>query len=242
MKKDKKPVQRKLGLLNLSTGEQIVVDGIESFAFSPTGTYLAMRRYAPEKKDAPDAAANVEEDTPGATLILRQLSSGRDTSFGNVSEFAWQDLPKRGTLLAMTINSEDKTGNGVQLFNSENASVRVLDSSASIYSGLAWRKDGADLAVLRSKSDDHRESSTQVALAWTHVGEASEASHTYDPTATRKFPAGMRTVSFHKPTWSEDGDTVFLGMAKWEEKIAEPKKSGEGRERGLRKDRFRVER
>src|SRR5580704_9536923 len=64
MKKEKKPVQRKLGLLNLSTGEQIVIDGIESFAFSPTGTYLAMRRYSPEKKDAPDAAANVEEDTP----------------------------------------------------------------------------------------------------------------------------------------------------------------------------------
>jgi len=225
MRKDKKPVQRKLGLLNLSTGEQIVVDGIESFSFSPTGTYLAMRRYAPEKKDAPDAGANVEEDTPGATLILRQLSSGRDTSFGNVSEFAWQDLPKRGTLLAMTINSEDKTGNGVQLFNSENASVRVLDSSASVYSGLAWRKDSADLAVLRSKSDDHRESATQVALAWAHVGEASEASHTYDPTGDAKFPAGMRTVSFHKPTWSEDGDTVFLGMAKWEEKIVEPKKS-----------------
>jgi dipeptidyl aminopeptidase/acylaminoacyl peptidase len=226
MRKDKKPIQRKLGLLNLSTGEQIVVDGIESFAFSPAATYLAMRRYAPEKKDAPDAAANADtEDTPGATLILRQLSSGHDTSFGNVSEFAWQDLPKRGTLLAMTINSEDKTGNGVQLFNSENASVRVLDSSASVYSGLAWRKDGDDLAVLRSKSDDHRESSTEIALAWTHVGEASEASHTYDPTSDAKLPAGMRTVSFHKPTWSEDGDTVFLGMAKWEEKIAEPKKS-----------------
>jgi fermentation-respiration switch protein FrsA (DUF1100 family) len=226
MKKDKKPVQRKLGLLNLSTGEQIVVDGIESFSFNPAGTYLAMRRYAPEKKDAPDAAATPEsDDTPGATLILRQLSSGHDTSFGNVSEFAWQDLPRRGTLLAMTINSEDKTGNGVQLFNSENASVRVLDSSASVYSGLAWRKDGADLAVLRSKSDDHRESATQIVLAWTHLGDASEANHTYDPTGDAKFPAGMRTVSFHKPTWSEDGDTVFLGMAKWEEKTAEPKKS-----------------
>jgi fermentation-respiration switch protein FrsA (DUF1100 family) len=226
MRKEKKPVQRKLGLLNLSTGEQIVVDGIESFSFSPAGTYLAMRRYPPEKKDSPDTAANAEgDDTPGATLILRQLSSGRDTSFGNVSEFAWQDLPKRGTLLAMAINSEDKTGNGVQLFNSENASVRVLDSSASVYGGLVWRKDSADLAVLRSKSDDHRESGTQIALAWTHVGEASEASHTYDPTGDTKFPLGMRTVSFHKPTWSEDGDTVFLGMAKWEEKIAEPKKS-----------------
>jgi hypothetical protein len=151
MKKDKKPVQKKLGLLNLATGEQIVVDGIESFAFSPTGTYLAMRRYPPEKKESPDSAAASEasDDTPGATLLLRQLSSGHDTSFGNVSEYAWQDLPKRGTLLAMAVNAEDKTGNGVQIFNSENASVRVLDSTASVYSGLAWRKKSADLAVLR---------------------------------------------------------------------------------------------
>jgi dipeptidyl aminopeptidase/acylaminoacyl peptidase len=226
VRKDKKTIQRKLGLINLSTGEQIVVDGIESFSFSPKGTYLAMRRYAPEKKDISDAAASSEtEDTPGATLLLRQLSSGHDTSFGNVSEFAWQDLPKRGTLLAMTISSEDKTGNGVQLFDSENASVRVLDSSSSVYSGLSWRKDSGDLAVLRSKSDDHRESATQIALAWAHLGDGSEAGHTYDPTTDTKFPAGMRTVSFHKPTWSEDGEMVFVGMAKWEEKIAEPKKS-----------------
>jgi dienelactone hydrolase len=225
MRKDKKPVQRKLGLLNLATGEQIVIDGIESFSFSPTGTYLAMRRYAPEKKDAPDAAASAEsDDAPGATLILRQLSSGHDTSFGNISEFAWQDLPKRGTLLAMAINSEDKTGNGVQLFNSENASVRVLDSANSVYSRLVWRKDGTDLAVLRSKSDEHREGPTQVALAWTHIGESSEAAHVYDPTTDTKFPAGMRTVVFEKPMWSGDGGTVFFGIAKWEEKIAEPKK------------------
>jgi dienelactone hydrolase len=226
MKKEKKPVQKKLGLLNLTTGEQTVVDGIESFAFSPTGAYLAMRRYPPEKKDAPDSSAAPEtrEDTPGAALLLRQLSSGHDTSFGSVSEYAWQDLPKHGVLLAMAVNAEDKTGNGVQIFNSETAAVRVLDSSASIYSGLAWRKKSADLAVLRSKTDEHREGSTQVALAWTHLGDPSEASHLYDPAADTKFPSGLRTVAFRKPTWAEDGDVVFLGVAKWEEKIPEPKK------------------
>ena len=53
LRKDKKPIHNKLGLLNLATGEQTVVEDIESFAFSPTGTFLAMRRYAPEKKDPP---------------------------------------------------------------------------------------------------------------------------------------------------------------------------------------------
>jgi acetyl esterase/lipase len=224
LKKDKKPVQRKMGLVNLATGEQVVVDDIESFAFSPTGTYLAMRRYPPEKKETPDAAALDTEETPGATLILRELATGHDTTFGNVSEFAWQDLPKHGTLLAMTINAEDKAGNGVQIFNSETASLRVLDSSSSIYSGLAWRKDAADLVVLRSKTDEHREGPTHAALAWTHLAEPSEASHLYDPTVHAEFPAGMHTVAYRKPSWSEDGDMVFLGVAKWDEKLPEAKK------------------
>lgn len=234
MKKDKKPVQNKMGLLNLATGEQTVVDAIESFAFSPVGTYLAMRRYPPEKKDSEKKdssdAASESEDTPGATLLLRQLSTGRETSFANVSEYAWQDLPKHGTLLAMTINAEDKTGNGLQLFNSETGTVRVLDTSSSIYSGLAWRKKSTDLAALRSKADDHREGPTQVALAWTNLGDSSEAAHLYDPTADTKSPAGMRTVAFQKPAWAEDGGIVFLGVAKWEDKIVEPKKpvSGDG--------------
>jgi len=228
MRKDKKPIHRKLGLLNLANGEQIVVESVESFSFSPNGAYLAMRKYAPEKsdkKDGADAASKADDEgTPGAELILRQLSSGRDTSFGSVSEFSWQDLPKTGTLLAMTINAEDKTGNGIQIFNTENSSVRVLDSSSAVYSELAWRRDSNDLAVLRSKSDDHREGATQCALAWTHLGEGSESSHVYDPTGDGKFGKGMRTVGFQKPSWSADGDIVFLGIAKWEDKIEPAKK------------------
>ncbi|HKW32502.1 MAG TPA: prolyl oligopeptidase family serine peptidase [Candidatus Acidoferrum sp.] len=229
LKKDKKPVPKKIGLLNLSTGELSTIDSIESFAFSPDGAWLAMRHTPPEKKDSDkkDSADTSDSDEVpvGAILLLRQLSTGRDTSFGNVSEYAWQDLPKTGTLLAMTINTEDKTGNGVQVFDVRSAAVRVLDTSASIYSGLSWRKKSSDLAVLRSKSDDHRDGPTQVALAWTNLGKSSESAHLYDPTADSKFPAATRTVSFHKPDWALDGGVVFLGLAKWEDKISEPAKS-----------------
>ena len=228
LKKDNKPVPKKIGLLNLAKGELSAVDGIESFAFSPDGAWLAMRRTPPEKKDSDKKAstdASDADDIPaGATLLLRQLSTGRDTSFGNVSEYAWQNLPNTGTLLAMTIGTEDKTGNGVQIFDVRTASVRVLDTSASIYSGLSWRKKSADLAVLRSKSDDHRDGPTQVALAWTNLGQPSESARLYDPTADSKFPAEARTVSYRKPEWALDGGIVFLGLAKWEDKIGEPGK------------------
>lgn len=226
LKKEKKPIHRKLGLLNLATGEQTTVDGIESFAFSANGAYLAMRRYAPERKDTPPAEAASETDAPsGATLIVRHLASGRDTTFGNVAEYAWQNLPKRGRLLAMTISVEDKTGNGAQLFDPETKVLRALDSASATYSGLAWRKDSADLAVLRAKIDERREGATQIALAWKRLGEADEAKQIYDPTADTKFPPGTRTVAFRRPSWSQDGGIVFLGVAKWQEKPPTEKKT-----------------
>src|SRR5262249_31017856 len=109
LRKDKKPIHNRLGLLDLTSGQTAVVDAIESFAFSANGSDLAMPRSPPEKKDAPaaDGAGSVDsEDAPqGATLIVRHLATMRDTTFGNVSEFAWQD---KGRLLAMTISVEDK--------------------------------------------------------------------------------------------------------------------------------------
>src|SRR5271165_4048925 len=50
LRKDKKPVHKKLGLFNGATGDQTVIEGVESFAFSPNGAFLAIRRYGPEKK------------------------------------------------------------------------------------------------------------------------------------------------------------------------------------------------
>ena len=237
LRKEKKPIQRKLGLLNLTSGEQTVIEGVESFAFSPNGAYLALRRYAPERKDAPPADPGSETDAaPGATLIVRQLASGRDTTFGNVAEYAWQDLPRSGRLLALTISAEDKTGNGVQLFDPETNVLRVLDSSSTTYSGLTWRKESADLAVLRAKSDERREGATHVALAWKRLGDAAEAKQVYDPTADAKSPAGMRTVAFRRPSWSQDGGIVFLGIAKWPEKPASEKKPAAGNDGSVAKE------
>jgi esterase/lipase len=230
LRKEKKPVQNELGLLSLSTGETSMLEGIESFSFSSDGAYLAMQRYRPERPSGPAASSGrggrdgsgESEDKPGTTVIVRELASGRDTTFGNVSEFAWQDT-ENSHMLAITISAEDKTGNGVHLFDPEKAVLRVLDSSPSIYLGLAWRKDASDLAVLRAKTDESKEDSTYAILSWTGIGKA-ERKHTYDPSTDSTFPAGMRTVSFRPLSWSEDGNVLFLGIAKWDDKIVPPER------------------
>ena len=232
LKKEKKPVQNKLGLMNLPTGEMFTLDTIEAFSFSSDGAYLAMRRYRPERVSGGAAAPgrgddgeNAPEEPIGKTLIIRQLSSGRDTTFGNVSQHVWQNS-ENSHLLAMTISADGKAGNGVHLFDPETTVLRVLDSSSSVYKGLAWRKDAADLAVFMDMTDEKKDGPTQVILSWTGLGK-TERQLTYDPSSDSSFPVGMRIVSFRPLSWSDDGKVIFLGIGSWEDKIIPPEKGEE---------------
>ena len=125
------------------------VDGIESFAFNASGTHLAMKRYAPERKDAARAARRRRRGPGGATLIVRRAGNGPRH---DVRQRDRVRVAGQGRLLALAISADDKTGNGVQLFDPETGSLRVLDSAAAIYTGLTWRKDADDLAVLRERN------------------------------------------------------------------------------------------
>ncbi len=233
LKKEKKPVQNKLGLMNLTTGEMSTIDTIEAFSFSSDGAYLAMRRYRPERVSggaaAPgrgDGGGNAPEEPLGMTLIIRQLSSGRDTTFGNVSQHVWQNSEK-SHLLAMTISADGKAGNGVHLFDPETTVLRVLDSSSSVYKGLVWRKDAADLAVFMDVTDEKKDGPSHAVLSWTGLGK-TEHQLTYDPSSDSSFPAGMRIVSFRPLLWSDDGKVIFLGIGPWKDKIIQPEKGEKG--------------
>jgi dipeptidyl aminopeptidase/acylaminoacyl peptidase len=231
LRSEQKPVQNKAGVMNLATGETSVVDAIESFAFSPDGAYLALRPYPADRAGAsPQGAAGGgrgggrggeapadAEERPGSTLIVRHLASGRDATFGNVSQFAWQNA-ENTHLLAMIISAPGKLGNGIQLLDPATSVLRVLDSSSAAYTGLAWRKDALDLAVMRAKTDDRKEGATYSVLAWTGLGK-NERLRSYDPASDASLPAGKRTVAFRNLSWSADGGTIFLGIANWDDKI-----------------------
>jgi dipeptidyl aminopeptidase/acylaminoacyl peptidase len=220
LRKDKKPLHKTLGLRDLTAGTSVTIAGIESFSFSPTGTHIAMRRYAPESRDGSAAAATSganELPGPGTTLVVRELASGRDLTLGSVSELAWQD---DGALLAMAITVEGGVGNGIQLLDTSTGALRVLDSSASTYSGLTWRKDSAALAALRSFNSDGREGPTHVTLAWPDLVTSPERMRAFDPAADGQLAADLRVVRFRAPRWSDDGGWLFVGVAPWSLKPA----------------------
>jgi len=227
-----KPVHNRLGLRNLETGDTSTVDGIETFAFSPDGAYLVLQQYGPEKQRESSADGGDEDDVaPGTTIIVRQLETGLNMSFGNVAQFAWQDA-EDSHLLALVISTEDNTGNGVHLLDPETGELRVLDSSNSDYRNLQWRHEAADLAVLRSKTDEGKDGATQVILLWTELDGRGEL-HSYDPTIDPAFPDGMRTIPYRDFSWSADGTVLFFGIAEWVDKSVaedEEKADDEGEE------------
>ncbi len=187
-----------LGLLNLQTGEQEEIEDVQAFSFSDDGAFLSIRRYKPDDKDS-----------EGVDVIVRTMATGSIMSFGNVSGAAWQD---EGNLLALTIDADGQVGNGVSLFDPSTGVLRSLDADAATYRGLSWRDESADLAVLKTFEDEAYEDTANVALAWRDLGDDGFESYSLDPRAQTSFPQSMRVVEFRRPSWSDDGSTVFLGL------------------------------
>jgi dipeptidyl aminopeptidase/acylaminoacyl peptidase len=207
LQKDKKPVRKRLALVDLGTRAVTMIDGIESFAFNPVGTHIALRRYA-DTQDKPDNnSANNEAVAAGTPLIVRNLATGQDATFGSVSEIAWQD---KGAMLAFAVTIEGGVGNSLQLYDSATGVLRTLDSSSRSYSGLAWKKESTSLAALRSSDDSGREGPTHTLLVWNDVTTSS--TQVLEPAS---LSAGERVVRFRAPQWSDDGRFVFVGVGRW---------------------------
>lgn len=204
LQEQKKPVHLKLGLLDLQTGKTITFERVASFAFSDDGRFLAMQGYPVQG-----------QEHKGVNLVVRDLARGIDTNFGNVAEFRWQD---EGSLLALVIDAAANAGNGVQVYDAANGTLRTLDSDTATYTGLAWRKDADDLAVLRTRVDSLYEEPTHTILAWKGLARGRGTRLEFDPATVDGFPADTRIVDFRPLQWADDGSAVFFGIKEWERK------------------------
>lgn len=198
------PVPRnKVGAIDLATGRQTTFDDIQSFALSDDGTHAALRRYGVTGKR-------------GADVIVRDLAAGTDLAFGNVAEMAWSE---NGALLAMAIDVEGHSGNGVQVLNASTGALRSLDASANEYSGLAWHKRGDNLVAMRSRPDSTFVDTAYTVIAWRGVSAGRPASTSIDLTANFDPAHPMRIAPYRTPQWSDDGNTIFFGITPREARV-----------------------
>ena len=221
LRRDRRPVQNQVALVNLATGDVQKFEKVRRATFSgERGSWVAMHLYAPEASGggaaggAPSAApaggrggGSGSGRPQGADLLLHEIATGQLIALGNVSEFAFD---KSGDWLAWTVEARDQLGNGVQLMHMATRSIRSLDAAKATYSRLAWSEDGKAVAALRGAvaAGD----TTHALLMFSDLAGASPVKTELDPAKHAGFPAGMRISAHRTPRWSEDRTTVFFGL------------------------------
>ena len=130
------PTATRSAVVDLRTGAITTLDDVQSYTLSGDGSHVALRRYPAGGRRAAD-------------VIVRDLDAGTELAFGNVSESAWSE---DGAMLAMTIDVDGHTGNGVQVIDTRTGAIKSLDASDATYTGLTWRAHSDDLAAMRSKA------------------------------------------------------------------------------------------
>jgi dipeptidyl aminopeptidase/acylaminoacyl peptidase len=246
MRRDRRPIQTKVVLVELATGKKVEFEKTRRFAFSgENSTTIALQRYGAEAAATPAAgaaapaggtgapAAGAGGATPperasGSDLLLYELATGSEMSVGNVSEFAFD---KKGDYLAWIVDAQDKAGNGIELRKMNNGAVQVLDSAAASYKGLTWTEKGDALAAVRGVDDKGFEDKLYSLVAFKDFSGAKVTKVAFDPKEDAGFPKGMTISPNRNPAWRENLSAVTFGIHEVKPKKSTPnarEASGEG--------------
>jgi dipeptidyl aminopeptidase/acylaminoacyl peptidase len=222
LRRQRRPVQGAVVVVNLASGEKKDYPRIRRFAFNgEAATHLALHRApAPAAGGAGGGAAAAAAGGPGGggaaadrprgtDLILRDLASGAELNVGNVSEFSFT---RDGRLMAAVIDAADRVGNGVQLRNMATGTVTSLDHDNANYERLAWTDKGEALSVLKGKEDRALTDRRYSVLGFTGFDKGAPKTIEYDPAADERFPEGMTISGNRSPQWTDSLDALVFGI------------------------------
>ena len=200
LREQAKPIEAKMGLLNLTTGKKEIIQNINRFGFSRDGKFLAVYLTPPK-----------ENKDKGAVLLVKNLSDGTTRTIGNVTEYAFN---KKSDHLAYIVESANSAGNSAELFHLTNYTLKVLASDTAKFSKLTWQKEGDGLAFYRNYRKDRYEEDNAVVYTYTNIYKTPTLK-IFDPETAKTFPKGMRIFSGSTLSLSDDMTTAFFGLRKW---------------------------
>jgi dipeptidyl aminopeptidase/acylaminoacyl peptidase len=225
LRRQRRPIQGKVVVVNLATGDKKEYPNVRRFAFSgEASTHIALHR-APAQPAGGGAAATPPAGggraggpgggTPpdnrprGTDLIIRELASGSELNTGNVSEFAFT---RDGKFLASVIDAADKIGNGVQLRSMMTGTVSSLDTDTASYERLSWTEKGDGLTVLKGTEDRAYQDKMYSIVGFTAVGSGEPNKTLFDPSKDKSFPEGFAIAGTRAATWNEKMDAFVFGI------------------------------
>ncbi len=207
---------RTLHLVNLQTDERWEVENPSSFSFSDDSRWLAVHKARPRGEGGGRAGGDEAVETArGADLILRDLFDGTVTNLGNVAEVAFNEGSNH---LAYVVDADGKAGNGLFVLELAEGRIRPLNTGDFLYQGLSWDESGVSLAVLRGNKPEKMVQRENELLTFRTLGDGAQV---FGPSNDPSFPEGFVLSEFRAPSWSEDGERVFVGIKEQQEEVEE---------------------
>jgi dipeptidyl aminopeptidase/acylaminoacyl peptidase len=226
LRRQRRPIQSGVTIVNLESGEKKEYPKIRRFAFSgESSSWIALQRYPPDAAGGRGAAepgagggrgraggapGDAAADRPrGTDLILRELATGAELNVGNVGEFSFR---KDGRLLAFAIDAQERAGNGLQLRDMIAGTVTPLDSGSAAYERITWSDKGDALAVLKGVDERGYRDKFYSVVGITNLGAAAPAKVIFDPAKDAGVPKGFSISPNRSPQWTDDLQAIVFGL------------------------------
>ena len=177
-------------------------DSSETGGRRPEGSRQGQRRGGGEDDDDDD-----DDKEEGTQLVVRNLSSGAEWTFENVTAFAFSE---NGARLVYAASNEEGDADGVYLVTPGNEVAQSLLVGEGVYKGLAIADEGDQVAFLSNRDEFE---AAQPAFTLYHWEPDSDDAQAVAGVSTRGIPAGWWVSEHGTPAFSENGERLFFGTA-----------------------------
>lgn len=201
-KEDKKELRNKMGLRSMETGEELVLDDVQSFRFLKGSRFLVAQRYR---------GASKQEG--GSDLFITNLVDGTSVTLGNVASY----VPNKAeTLLALTVDSDSKN-KGIQVYDPVSQRLNTVVWMKDNVYDLVWAKNKDALAFLKGTPDEKKEGDWNTVILATNVTGKAEVQG-MDTTKVAGFPPGKRIAEYGGLLIDDDATVIGFGIKDWADK------------------------
>ncbi len=151
----------------------------------------------------------------GNDLLIYDLDNRSEHFIGNVGEYL---VDKNSDFIAYTINTDDKRGNGIYLYNPKNRTTQTLTTGNFIFSNLAWNSRRDALAAYRfNKKEKEIDYSNASIVVLEGVGGGTVEATQYQTDEIQGMPKDRGLAvdadnADHNIFWSKDGRRLFVKL------------------------------
>ena len=190
----KEEVKTTIELKHLETGFTISYDSKARYSF-------------PEDKDL-----FITQDE--SSILLYDLNTRQEHYIAQVGESL---IDKKSNFIVYTIESKDKRGNGIYIYDPEAKTTKALTTGNYIFSGIAWNKDRTSIVAYQYKKDDKKIDYKSVnVLAIKNINTNAFDIDTVPITDFEGMPENMvpKLNGYNSINWSDDENRFIISMTK----------------------------